>query len=169
MIEREVRAGAGIRGLAAVGRQPGPLPPALPRTGAGGCRNAVGPAPARLAVPAVTLPGDRACNSWPGGPPAPGMLTPRKDHNQGRTSSLRCGRSTLILIFHGKNRHLSGGPQGIGGHNHPLGFTFAIRRRFSLSAQARDHVQAQMLRQLLNKAVQLFGTRLDGGFSTHAQ
>jgi hypothetical protein len=30
------------------------------------------------------------------------MLTPRKDHNQGRTSSLRCGRSTLILIFHGK-------------------------------------------------------------------
>ena len=29
-------------------------------------------------------------------------MPPRKDHNQGRTSSLRCGRSTLILIFHGK-------------------------------------------------------------------
>jgi hypothetical protein len=61
------------------------------------------------AVPAITLPGGRACESRPGGPPAPGSLTPRKDHNQGRTSSLRCGRSTLIVIFHGKNRHLSGG------------------------------------------------------------
>jgi len=29
-------------------------------------------------------------------------VPPRKDHNKGRTSSLRCGRSTLILIFHGK-------------------------------------------------------------------
>ena len=27
---------------------------------------------------------------------------------QGRTSSLRCGRSTLTLIFHGKVRRLSG-------------------------------------------------------------
>jgi hypothetical protein len=68
----------------------GPLPPrGQPRTGP-------------LAVPAVTQPSDRACKSQPGGPPAPGSLTPRKDHNQGRTSSLRCGRSTLILIFHGK-------------------------------------------------------------------
>jgi hypothetical protein len=40
---------------------------------------------------------------------APGILSPRKDHRQGRTSSLRCGRSTLTLIFHGKTRHLSGG------------------------------------------------------------
>ncbi len=38
----------------------------------------------------------------PGGPPAPAILSPHKDHNQGRTSSPRCGRSTLILIFHGK-------------------------------------------------------------------
>src|SRR5262249_20003502 len=58
--------------------------------------------------------GGRACKSQPGGPPAPGSLTPRKDHNQGRTSSLRCGRSTLILIFHGKNRHLSGGRRIVG-------------------------------------------------------
>jgi hypothetical protein len=34
--------------------------------------------------PAVTHPGDRACKSQPGGPPAPGMLTPRKDHHKGR-------------------------------------------------------------------------------------
>jgi hypothetical protein len=34
--------------------------------------------------------------------PRRASLTPRKDHNQGRTSSLRCGRSTLILIFPGK-------------------------------------------------------------------
>ena len=34
--------------------------------------------------------------------PRRASLTPRKDHNPGRTSSLRCGRSTLILIFHGK-------------------------------------------------------------------
>jgi hypothetical protein len=26
-------------------------------------------------------------------------VPPRKDHNQGRSSSLSCGRSTLILIF----------------------------------------------------------------------
>src|SRR5262249_22265604 len=59
-------------------------------------------------------PGGRACKSQPGGPPAPGRLTPRQDHNQGRTSSLPCGRSTLILIFHGKNRHLSGGRRIVG-------------------------------------------------------
>jgi hypothetical protein len=41
--------------------------------------------------------------------PRRASLTPRRDHNQGRTSSLRCGRSTLILIFHGKIRRLSGG------------------------------------------------------------
>ena len=40
--------------------------------------------------------------------PRRASLTPRKDHNQGRTSSLRCGRSALILIFHGKNRAPSG-------------------------------------------------------------
>jgi hypothetical protein len=34
---------------------------------------------------------------------APGILSPRKDHCQGRTSSLRCGRSTLTVIFHGKD------------------------------------------------------------------
>ena len=33
---------------------------------------------------------------------APGSLSPCKDHHQGRTSSLRCGRSTLTLIFPGK-------------------------------------------------------------------
>jgi hypothetical protein len=42
---------------------------------------------------------------------APGILSPRKTTDQGRTSSLRCGRSTLTLIFHGKTRHLSGGPK----------------------------------------------------------
>jgi hypothetical protein len=41
--------------------------------------------------------------------PAPGIVSPSRDHSQGRTSSLRCGRSTLSVIFPGKTRHLSGG------------------------------------------------------------
>ena len=76
----------------------GPLPaPPLPRT-------AASPATRRNAPP-----GDRACTRGRAVLLAPGILKPRKDHNQGRTSSLRSGRSTLILIFHGKTRHLSGG------------------------------------------------------------
>jgi hypothetical protein len=98
--------------LAASGRQAGSAPLARERTGAGRCRHAVSPTPAPG--------GPRRHDPWPrlqelpGGPPAPDMLTPRKDHNQGRTSSLRCGRSTLILIFHGKNRRLSGGRRSVG-------------------------------------------------------
>jgi hypothetical protein len=108
--EREARRrGRGWKGApAAAGRQPGPLPLARRRTGAGHCRNAVSPAPARLAVPAVTHPRWPHLQEQPGGPPAPGILSPRKDQSQGRTSSLRCGRSTLTLIFHGKIRRLSG-------------------------------------------------------------
>jgi len=64
--------------LSAAGRQPGPLPPALPRTGAGRCRHAVSPAPARWRSPPSRPPGDRTCKSQPGGPPAPGILSPRK-------------------------------------------------------------------------------------------
>ena len=57
----------------------------------------------RPVVQAVTLPaGDRACVSDRAVLLAPGILSPRKDHRQGRTSSLRCGRSTLTVIFHGK-------------------------------------------------------------------
>jgi len=44
----------------------GPLPPrGHPRT-------------RPLAVPPSRTPGDRACKSQPGGPPAPGILSPRK-------------------------------------------------------------------------------------------
>ena len=43
---------------------------------------------------------------------APGIVSPRKDRCQGRTSSLRCGRSTLTAIFPGKIRHLPGGREG---------------------------------------------------------
>jgi hypothetical protein len=39
-------------------------------------------------------------------PPRAGHPLARKDHRQGRTSSLRCGRSTLTLIFHRKTRLL---------------------------------------------------------------
>jgi hypothetical protein len=47
--------GRGGRGaLAAGGRQPGPLPLALPRTGAGRCRNAGRPATVRSQHPTVT-------------------------------------------------------------------------------------------------------------------
>jgi hypothetical protein len=63
----------------------------------------------RQAVPAVTHLGDRACRSGPAVLPRRAILTPCKDHNQGRTSSLCCGRSTMILTFHGKNRQLAGG------------------------------------------------------------
>jgi hypothetical protein len=99
-VERGTRrcgAAAWLAASSAAAHRREPLPSrGRPRTRAGG-------------VPPSRTPGDRACKSQPSGPPAPGTLTPRKDHNQGRTSSLRCGRSTLILIFHGKNRHLSGG------------------------------------------------------------
>jgi hypothetical protein len=69
----------------------GPLPPrGQPRT-------------RPLVVPAVThTPVTARARANRAVLPAPGILKPRKDHNQGRTSSLRSGRSTLILIFHGK-------------------------------------------------------------------
>ncbi len=63
----------------------------------------------RPVAQALTIPGDRACVSDWAVLLAPGILSPCKDHRQGRTSSLRCGRSTLTLIFPGKTRHLSGG------------------------------------------------------------
>jgi hypothetical protein len=72
-------------------------------------RTAVTPHPLPARPPTVTHPGNRVRTSGQAVLPAPGIVPPRKDHNQGRTSSLRCGRSTLILIFHGKNRRLSGG------------------------------------------------------------
>jgi hypothetical protein len=56
----------------------------------------------RPVAQAVTLPGDRAHVSDRAVLLAPGTLSPRTDHRQGRTSSLRCGRSTLTLIFPGK-------------------------------------------------------------------
>jgi hypothetical protein len=76
--------------------------------GAGRCLSAVTPHPPPARPPTVTHPRWPRLQEQPDRPPAPDTLTPRKDHNQGRTSSLRCGRSTLILIFHGKIRHLPG-------------------------------------------------------------
>jgi hypothetical protein len=61
----------------------GPLPPCgQPRT-------------RPIAAPPSRTPGDRTCKSSPGGPPAPCSLTPRKEHNQGRTSSLGSRRLHL--------------------------------------------------------------------------
>jgi hypothetical protein len=57
----------------------------------------------RPVAQALTPPGDRARVSDRAVLLAPGILSPRKDHRQGRTSSLRCGRSTLTLIFPGKS------------------------------------------------------------------
>ena len=99
--------------LAAAGRQPGPPPLARRRTGAGHCRHAVSPAPAlRWSPPSRAL--GKRLQELLGGPPAPGILSPRKDHSQGRTSSLRCGRSTLTLIFHGKFGAYQGGRRSVG-------------------------------------------------------
>ena len=87
--------GRGGRGSLAAGRrQPGSAPQARGRTGAGRCRHAVSPAPARLAVPAVTHPGDRARQEQPGCPPAPGILVAAKAPSQGR-SGLRPPRPLL--------------------------------------------------------------------------
>jgi len=49
--------------LAAGRRQPGPLPLARQRTGAGRCRHAVSPAPVLWRSPPSRTPGDRACKS----------------------------------------------------------------------------------------------------------
>jgi hypothetical protein len=46
-------------------------------------------------------------------PLAPGILSPRKDHSQGRTSSLRCGRSTLTVIFRGNIGAYRGGRSSV--------------------------------------------------------
>jgi hypothetical protein len=90
--------------------QPGPLPLARQRTGAGRCPHHRYPASAASPATRRNAPcGDRACASGQAVLPAPGIVKPRKDHNQGRTSSLRCGRSTLILIFHGKSGAYQGG------------------------------------------------------------
>jgi hypothetical protein len=87
----------------------GRLAPRLQRAGAparaaAATRSAPHPSPV---VPAVTTP-SCACKSCQVVLPRRAILPPCKDHSQGRTSSLRCGRSTLTLIFHGKDRRLSG-------------------------------------------------------------
>jgi hypothetical protein len=52
---------------------------------------------------AVTLtPMTAPLRNLTGASSAPDILSPSKDHSQGRTSSLRCGRSTLTVIFPGK-------------------------------------------------------------------
>ena len=71
-----------------------PAPPALPRTGAGRCRNAVSPGHSPRRAPAVTPPGDRTCTSSRAVLLAPGIVPSRKDHQQGR-SSLRPSRRLL--------------------------------------------------------------------------
>jgi hypothetical protein len=98
--------GRGGRGLAVGRRQPGPPPLARPRTGAGRCRHAVSPAPARLRSPAATHPSvivparvSRAVL------PRRAILSPRKLPVKGAATaaSLRCapGRP-LTASFPGK-------------------------------------------------------------------
>jgi hypothetical protein len=80
---RESRRGRGTSGRPAAGAGVGrgtrrcwaaawPAPLARERTGAGRCRYAGSPAPARWRSPPSRTPGGRTCKSWPGGPPAPG-------------------------------------------------------------------------------------------------
>ena len=66
------------------------------------CLRSAAPTPAGSRCPLQRAPGDRDHATDRAALPAPGILSPRKDHSQGRTSSLRCGRSTLTVIFHGK-------------------------------------------------------------------
>ena len=54
------------------------------------------------AVPGRNAPAAPRPHGWPGRPPVAGQSLTGKDHHQGRTSSLRCGRSTLTVIFSGK-------------------------------------------------------------------
>jgi hypothetical protein len=97
---------------AAGGRQPGPLPLALPRTGAGRCRNAVCPAPAGWRSPPSRTLGWPRLHERPGGPPAPGILSPRKlpvkGAPYGRVPPLRSGQ-TLDRELPRQDRRLSGG------------------------------------------------------------
>jgi len=98
--------------------QLGPLPLARQRTGAGRCPHRRYPAPATSPATRRNAPrGDRACKIGLAVLLAPGIVPPRKDQNQGRSSSLRCGRSTLILIFHGK--HGTYQEDGGGDDSHP--------------------------------------------------
>jgi hypothetical protein len=103
MIEREARRrGRGGRGTR---RWQAAAWPAASRAAA----HRRGPQPQRgqprtrqLAVPAVTHPPVTApARASRAVLPRRAIVPPRKDHSQGRTSSLRCGRSTLTLIFHG--------------------------------------------------------------------
>ena len=68
---------------------------------------------ARRFSPLRTLGGSRG-QELSGRPPRAGHHVAAEDHRQGPTSSLRCGRTTLTVIFHGKTRHLSGGRRRIG-------------------------------------------------------
>jgi len=75
---------AGVEGVLAAGRrQPGPLPLARQRTGAGRCRHAVSPAPARRRSPPSRTRWPRP-QEQPGGPPAPGNPVAAKAPSQGR-------------------------------------------------------------------------------------
>jgi hypothetical protein len=98
---RHARSGERWANRGAVGRRPAaPLRAEALRTRR---RTPVSwPAPRRPVAQALTIPGDRTCVSDRAVLLAPGILSPRKDHRQGRTSSLRCGRSTLTVIFPGK-------------------------------------------------------------------
>lgn len=81
--------------------------------GAGRRRRAIAPHPA-AAGPAVTHPGDRACQGGRAVLLVPGILPPEQDHSQGR-SGLRPSRRLLrkrrplTVILSGKDRQQSGG------------------------------------------------------------
>jgi len=105
--------GAGVEGALGAGRrQPGPLPLARQRTGAGRCRHAASPAPARQAVPAVTHP------QWPRLQELAGRSSrarhpvaakaPSQGRAHGRVPPLRSGQTPDSELPR-QDRHLSEG------------------------------------------------------------
>jgi hypothetical protein len=111
---RRATNGWGRRGsLAAGGRQLGPLPLARQRTGAGRCRRAVTPHPPRGGPRRYEALGDTGLQEQPGRSPRAGHRVAAQ-RSQSRalptvtSFGWRCA-PLLSVIFHGKNRHLSGG------------------------------------------------------------
>jgi hypothetical protein len=110
---------SGVRTIADAGRGRGqlaesgagglPRPPGRKPSGRGAATRSARPHPQAGTPRRNAHPMTATARTGPAVLLAPGILSPRKITDQGRTSSLRCGRSTLTLIFHGKTRHLSGG------------------------------------------------------------
>ena len=120
------RRGQGWKGHpSAGGRQPGPLPLARQRTGAGRCRHAVSPAPARRRSSPSRTPVTAPARASRAVLPRRATLTPRKDHHQGRAEgaspAAMAQAPPLTLIFHGKTGTYreDGAMSGLFGLVHP--------------------------------------------------